>query len=1016
MNIINKLIACLLAGLLYLGPALPVLAQGAGQLAPGEAWANFSASQGPARPLNLFHTGLPVNSRGAINDGATNSARYIVNAATYANANKLGLIFSSGANYRTTPIQYGGSNPTSGTATASIAGTTMTVSTTPTVQIAPGQSVTCGTCAADTVVTGYIGRTAGWIGTYTVNNSQSVSSGTITVAAPSVTGSISDDVLAATVNSGRLNLVDSLVGTNIIPGTTITAQLTGSAGLSGTYRVSYSQTGVGAGTSIRAYPYTVVPIPNFLSGATGGESQTVLLPMPGATSPHALVKIVNPPALGAVLGFQIANLRIDALSQYGNPLMMHGFSATSAGGIPAARNLSLSGGTAATCNLNLIANAPGGVSWGIIEASFVDIEATGATVCDYNLNGDNGDNSYSIQSVLFSNVKANSASSGNGWNVDYANITCIECLSQNHAGVPIAFDHTFKSQWIFYSEADTGGAITSTVNTAGVWMRGSVVADVDAGLRTCSTCDIDTHIGAGVGTFPTNTRRNSGVSTSQNVIVNGTLAALPSASTGVFASSANNGAVLTGRGAVYDVSLVNKNNDNPVCGVLTGTRQLSCNAFDIGGKAITLGGGFTMSGAFGFTGTLTGATAVTFPTSGTLAAVGADTTYAFRANNLSDLANAATARTNLGVTATGADTTYAFRANNLSDLANASTARTNLGLGTAATVNTGTSGATIPLLNAANTWAATQAFAALTATTINGNTFTTGTGTLTIGAGKTLTASNTVTFTGTDGSSVAFGAGGTILYSGGNAGTPSAINLTNATALPCGALPARTGDVTAPSGSCVMTLATAQPAVHTWALAQTFTVAPVFTDASGTRTALGLVAVAASGSAADLSTGTLPAGRMPALTGGCTTSAGAVATTCTINTPVQFSGSNVLTFAAGSTQYIGAGATCGGNTVCATPVMLAGTVKGMTCYASTAPGAGQTTTCTLQRGVSGAAPSDTTMTCTISGTATVCGTPDTTHTFSVAVNDVLVMKIVQSAGANVAANISGGLILATTSP
>jgi hypothetical protein len=41
---------------------------------------------------------------------------------------------------------------------------------------------------------------------------------------------------------------------------------------------------------------------------------------------------------------------------------------------------------------------------------------------------------------------------------------------------------------------------------------------------------------------------------------------------------------------------------------------------------------------------------------------------------------ASTARTSLGVTATGADTTYSFRANNLSDLASASTARTNLGL------------------------------------------------------------------------------------------------------------------------------------------------------------------------------------------------------------------------------------------------------------------------------------------------------------------------------------------------
>lgn len=40
----------------------------------------------------------------------------------------------------------------------------------------------------------------------------------------------------------------------------------------------------------------------------------------------------------------------------------------------------------------------------------------------------------------------------------------------------------------------------------------------------------------------------------------------------------------------------------------------------------------------------------------------------------------------------------------------ASAARTNLGLGTSATVNTGTSGATVPLLNGANTWAAAQTF------------------------------------------------------------------------------------------------------------------------------------------------------------------------------------------------------------------------------------------------------------------------------------------------------------------
>lgn len=64
-------------------------------------------------------------------------------------------------------------------------------------------------------------------------------------------------------------------------------------------------------------------------------------------------------------------------------------------------------------------------------------------------------------------------------------------------------------------------------------------------------------------------------------------------------------------------------------------------------------------------------------------ATGADTSYCYRSNNLSDV-TAATARGNLGVTATGADTTYCYRSNNLSDVT-AATARTNLGLSTGAT-------------------------------------------------------------------------------------------------------------------------------------------------------------------------------------------------------------------------------------------------------------------------------------------------------------------------------------------
>jgi len=63
---------------------------------------------------------------------------------------------------------------------------------------------------------------------------------------------------------------------------------------------------------------------------------------------------------------------------------------------------------------------------------------------------------------------------------------------------------------------------------------------------------------------------------------------------------------------------------------------------------------------------------------------------------------------------------------------------------------------TVARTDAANTFTGTQTIGALVATTVNGNTFTTGTGVLTIAAGKTLTANNTITLAGTDATTMTF--------------------------------------------------------------------------------------------------------------------------------------------------------------------------------------------------------------------------------------------------------------------
>lgn len=108
------------------------------------------------------------------------------------------------------------------------------------------------------------------------------------------------------------------------------------------------------------------------------------------------------------------------------------------------------------------------------------------------------------------------------------------------------------------------------------------------------------------------------------------------------------------------------------CAYWTGSTSASlygCTSFmrGLGGSASASAARSTLSAAVsGSNGDITALTGLTTPLS--LAQGGTAAT------------SAATARTSLGVTATGADTTYAYRANNLSDLASAETARGNLGM------------------------------------------------------------------------------------------------------------------------------------------------------------------------------------------------------------------------------------------------------------------------------------------------------------------------------------------------
>jgi hypothetical protein len=142
--------------------------------------------------------------------------------------------------------------------TGSTSGTTLTVTSIKSGTIAVGQHFFGLGALQETVITA-LGTGSGGVGTYTINQSQSIASSQMYTsnAGAVVTGSISTTTLTVTaVTSGTLYVGQTIQGTGVTTQTIITALGSGSGGV-GTYTVNNSQTV--ASTTLYALNWTVLP-------------------------------------------------------------------------------------------------------------------------------------------------------------------------------------------------------------------------------------------------------------------------------------------------------------------------------------------------------------------------------------------------------------------------------------------------------------------------------------------------------------------------------------------------------------------------------------------------------------------------------------------------------------------------------------------------------------------------------------------------------------------------------------
>ena len=165
------------------------------------------------------------------------------------------------------------SSPSSAVFTGSISGTTLTVTAITNGTIAINQSLFGVGITQETIITA-LGTGTGGIGTYTINQSQTVASELMNsaTAGATVTGSIATTTLTVTaVTSGTLYVGQTIQGSTVTAQTIITALGTGTGG-AGTYTVNNSQTV----TSRTLYGLNWSVLPSTDGAFTGGTAVDIV--------------------------------------------------------------------------------------------------------------------------------------------------------------------------------------------------------------------------------------------------------------------------------------------------------------------------------------------------------------------------------------------------------------------------------------------------------------------------------------------------------------------------------------------------------------------------------------------------------------------------------------------------------------------------------------------------------------------------------------------------------------------